>query len=439
LDAFAKNLCSSAQVADVKLFAAGENISGNESQARNKFGSRSDSGKAPHRTPYYSGLMIGSATGRPGTPHLLAALIACAIVIAILCSGRMLAIQLERKTVHRIAPKDFFIKNQGLAFERAAARTPDILLLYGSSELIDPIPNRASDFFASAPTGFQVCPVGKAGATSLIILQKLGALGADLRGRKVAISLSASSFLTPAVRPDYYAGNFSPIAASNILFNNAIDFDLKAAIAKRMLQFPDTLAEDGLAELAARCFASGRPSDRVILMAVWPLGKLKNAMFDLQDHFEALVYILAGGRRIPDWLRPDHSQRLHARRSKHPKRASFHAITPARDAAFRSRVAAASEWTDLELLFRTLTELKANPLILSMPIDAYVATGVSRSAREVYYERMRELAQRYHFPLVEFEQRDADPGFLIAHREHPTPRGWMVYNRALDDFFRKSK
>jgi D-alanine transfer protein len=206
-----------------------------------------------------------------------------------------------------------------------------------------------------------------------------------------------------------------------------------------MLQFPDTLAEDGLVELAVRCFASGRPSDRIILMAVWPLGKLKNAMLDLQDHFEALVYILAGGRRIPDWLRPDHSQRLHASKSKNPKRKSFHAITPARDAAFRSRVAAASEWTDLELLFRTLTELKADPLILSMPIDAYAAAGVSRSAREVYYERMRELAERYHFPLVEFEQRDADPDFLISHREHPTPRGWMVYNRALDDFFRKSK
>jgi D-alanine transfer protein len=74
-----------------------------------------------------------------------------------------------------------------------------------------------------------------------------------------------------------------------------------------------------------------------------------------------------------------------------------------------------------------------------MPIDAYAARGVSRSTRELYYDRMRDLAERYHFPVIEFEQHDADPGFLIAHREHPTPRGWMVYDRALDDFFRKSK
>src|SRR5438132_3414046 len=166
--------------------------------------------------------MISRLSARSFAPHLFSALIACALTIAFLCSSRLLAIYLERKTVHWIAPRDFFIKNQGLAFERAAARAPDILLLYGSSELIDPIPNRASDFFSREPTGFEVCPVGKAGATSLIILQKLGALGSELRGRKIAISLSASSFLTHTVRPEFSDGNFSLHAENGILFGNAL-------------------------------------------------------------------------------------------------------------------------------------------------------------------------------------------------------------------------
>jgi D-alanine transfer protein len=386
--------------------------------------------------------MIRPVIARSATPHLFSALVACTAVIAILCGGTLVAIQLERKTVHWIAPRDFFIKNQGLAFERAAARRPDILLLYGSSELIDPIPNRASDYFSNAPTGFQVCPVGKAGTTSLIILQKLGALGSELRGKKVAISVSASSFLTPAVRPEFYAGNFSLPAANGILFGDAIDLDLKAAIAKRMLQFPETLEEGGLLGLAARCLASGRPIDRLVLTAIRPLGRLQNVMLDLQDHFEALVYILSGGIRVADWFRPIHSHNVRSYKSSYDQAqatGSFDAIWPERDATFRARISSATEWTDLELLFRTLAELKAEPLILSMPIDAYAARGVSQSTREVYYERMRELADRYHFPVAEFEQHDADPAFLIARREHPTPRGWMVYNRALDDFFRKTK
>ena len=390
--------------------------------------------------------MIRSVIARSATPHLFSALVAFTAVIAILCGSGLVAIQLERQTVHRIAPRDFFIKNQGLAFERAAARRPDILLLYGSSELIDPIPNRASDFFSSAPTGFQVCPVGKQGTTSLIILQKLGALGSELRDRKIAISVSASWFLTPAVRPEFYAGNFSLPAANGILFGDAIDLDLKAAIAKRMLQFPETLEEDGLLGLAARCFASGRPIDRLVLRAIWPLGRLQNVMLDLQDHFEALVYILSGGEPVPDWLRAIHSHKVRSNKSSYgedQETGSFNAILPERDATFRARISSASEWADLELLFRTLAALKAEPLILSMPIDAYAARGVSQSAREVYYDRMRELAEQYRFPVIEFEQHDADPAFLFAHRdghrEHPTPRGWMVYDRALDDFFRKTK
>jgi D-alanine transfer protein len=171
-------------------------------------------------------------------------------------------------------------------------------------------------------------------------------------------------------------------------------------------------------------------------------GQAANCHPRLQDHFQALVYILAGGRPIPEWLRPVHSHSLRARKSSeadYQQTQGSDAVWPARDAAFRARIAAANEWTDLELLFRTLAELKAEPLILSMPIDAYAARGVSHSTRELYYDRMRELSARYHFPVIEFEQHDADPRFLIAHREHPTPRGWMVYDRALDDFFRKSK
>jgi D-alanine transfer protein len=176
-------------------------------------------------------------------------------------------------------------------------------------------------------------------------------------------------------------------------------------------------------------------------MTIWPLGKLQNLMLDLQDHFEALVYILGEGKTVPDWLRPIHSHNVHLRKSSDNAQSteSSDVVLPARDARFRARITSATEWTDLELLFRILAELKAEPLILSMPIDVDAAKGVSQSTREVYYERMRELAHRYHFPVTEFEQHDADPSFLIAHREHPTPRGWMVYNRALDDFFRNAK
>jgi D-alanine transfer protein len=72
-----------------------------------------------------------------------------------------------------------------------------------------------------------------------------------------------------------------------------------------------------------------------------------------------------------------------------------------------------------------------------MPIagDFYDLTGVSRSARENYYVRLRTLAQRYHFAVVDFEEHDEDPAFLYLHQSHLTAKGWIYYDRALDDFF----
>jgi D-alanine transfer protein len=97
----------------------------------------------------------------------------------------------------------------------------------------------------------------------------------------------------------------------------------------------------------------------------------------------------------------------------------------------------AHAWEELELLLRTLASVHAQPLLLSMPIDGqfYDRTGVSWSAREGYYDKLRALAQRYNFPVIEFREHDDDPAFLLRHTDHLTAKGWTFYNRALDDFF----
>ena len=49
--------------------------------------------------------------------------------------------------------------------------------------------------------------------------------------------------------------------------------------------------------------------------------------------------------------------------------------------------------------------------------------------------KLRALVQRYHFALVEFEEHDEDPDFLYRQQSHLTAKGWIYYNRAIDDFF----
>ena len=97
------------------------------------------------------------AQGRQGMPHLFSGLIACCLIAAVLVGTEMVAVHLERATIRSTAPELFSLKNQGLAFQRAAARAANVLPFYGSSELTAVrVPERAHIFFRTAPTGFQV-------------------------------------------------------------------------------------------------------------------------------------------------------------------------------------------------------------------------------------------------------------------------------------------
>src|SRR6266516_1189409 len=121
--------------------------------------------------------MMARAHARQGMPHLFSGLIASGLAAAVLFGAGMVAVHLEQTTILSTIPELFSLKNQGLAFQRAAVHAPNVLPFYGSSELINPpVPERANIFFRTAPTGFQVSPVGAGGMPPLIILQKVGAL-----------------------------------------------------------------------------------------------------------------------------------------------------------------------------------------------------------------------------------------------------------------------
>jgi D-alanine transfer protein len=393
---------------------------------------------------------MASAHARQGMPHLFAGLIASGLVAAVLLGAEVAAVHLEHTTIRASVPDLFPLKNQGLAFQRAAARAPYVLPLYGSSELTAVlVPERAHVFFRTAPTGFQVSPVGAGGANSLIVLQKIGALGSDLRGKKVAISLSPGWFVKPSPRwSDGYKGNFSLMAASEMIFGTALDFDLKRDIASRMLKCPSTLENSPLLEFALKRLASGRWLDRVIFCGLWPVGKAQTTILELQDHFSASNYIR---RKIKpaaqfhpetrDWSKliasAGDTNSTDAGKVRKASSLGEEKMLGRRDAAFRDRMNTSTAWIDLELLLRTLASVHASPLLLSMPIagDLYDRTGVSPSAREDYYVKLRALVQRYHFRLVEFKGHDEDPGFLYRQQSHLTAKGWIYYDRALDDFF----
>lgn len=407
--------------------------------------------------------------GRPApawsvkAPHLIPAIAAIALVGCILVAGESYARRVEARSLRTLAEPFSPIKWQGEALQRAAFEQPDLLPVYGGSELLVPNPMHASAIFRSYPTGFNIFPVGNAATTCLIMLERLAAVGPELRGKKVAITLTPGLFfLRQMVGADAYAGNFSRLHAAELIFNTDLSLDLRQRAAARMLDYPGTLEDEPLLRQAVERLADGSLSSRVAYAALWPLGRLQIAVLRLQDHWETLSFIRNPTGLKPPSRSPLETPELHwdeilaegervarATAGNNPygfrdttweadlKEADSKERHVRTDRVFRAGLDLAREWTDFELLLRGLNELGAQPLVLSMPIKGlyFDRREITASARRAFYARERELAAQYGVPLIDFEEQDGDRLFAIDFASHPSAKGWTIIAQALDTFY----
>ncbi len=124
---------------------------------------------------------------RTPAPHLTAAIISLLTLIASLIGFNVYAQSLELRDVNALIPLNLTQMENGDALQRAALLRPDVLMVYGSSELtLVPTPYQANQFFAQYPTGFTVVDVASLGVLSVTLAQEFAALGPDLtRERKL--------------------------------------------------------------------------------------------------------------------------------------------------------------------------------------------------------------------------------------------------------------
>jgi D-alanine transfer protein len=395
------------------------------------------------------------------TAHLRPAGRAVLIVASALVLGDLEARRCERSRVHAVASLMFQQKNQGTALQKEAFRHDDLLPLYGSSELLVwrslQRPFMAREVFRDYPTGFTVFPVGRPKNTCLLILQKLAGVGAALRGRKVAIVLSPVWFVnTSGVDGGGYAGNFSALQAHELAFGS-LSLGLKRDAARRMLDYPHTLHGSPVLRFCLERLAAGGGPSLAAYLAAWPLGWLETVVLRLQDHWQTHAYFST--RPDLDAVQPRHGEAIdwpglmdRAEQAYAPQAAGnpygFDAKTWRRHGTrfdgrrrlsrLRRNLRESREWQDLELLLRGLRELGAQPLLLCGPLHGpyYDSLGFGPRDRALCYDRIRVLCRAYGVPAVVLSDHDGDRDFAIDPWTHPSPKGWVWYDRVLDAFHR---
>jgi D-alanine transfer protein len=293
-----------------------------------------------------------------------------------------------------------------------------------------------------------------------MMLQDVAAIGSDLRSKKVVISVSPPWFFLHDRTPEFYAANYSRLHLSALVFSTDLSFETKQAAVRQLLQSPKMMHQDPLIGFASDRLARDEWVDRALYAAVLPLGKLQNLVLHVQDVWETYQYLQAHHEEIAsgvprqtatlDWasLGPQAEREQSSASDSNPFgfdngvwAEKYCRLVPERhlqfdDASFADNLQHTAEWTDLDLLLRGLTELGAQPLVLSQPIpgEYYNYIGISQQARTEYYTRLRGVASRYAVPVVDFADRDNDIYFVTDPNSHLSRKGWVYYDQALDAF-----
>ena len=399
------------------------------------------------------------------TPHLTAALISLFALLASLIGFNVYAQSLELRDVNALAPLNLTQMQNGDALQRAALQKPDILMMYGSSELtLLPTPYQANQFFAKYPTGFTVIDVASLGVLSVTLAQEFAALGPDLRGKKIVLSIMPGSFFINKKyfienNPEHdFAMNFSPLRTYETIFSPYLSFGIKNEISKSLLIYHDTIRSDPFLIFAITHTSKTSTQNHILYYLMWPLGELQTEILRLQDHFEVVLYIWThhinpNVQKVPqsiDWntVHADALAQQKMNTTSNPygvenfmwwyfKRISLPEPVGSNDDLYRNNLLNSQEWTDFKILLIVLQQLGAKPLIISRPLNVplWEVMGVTENTQDIFYDKLHSVVDPFNMSLIDLRQYDHDKYFSIDQGSHTSRDGWVYVDQLLDEYY----
>jgi D-alanine transfer protein len=399
------------------------------------------------------------------TPHLTAALISLVAFMASLVGFNYYAQALELRDVNALAPMNLTQMQNGDALQRAALQKPDILMMYGSSELtLLPTPYQANQFFAKYPTGFTVVDVASLGVLSVTLAQEFAALGPDLRGKKIVLSIMPGSFFINKKyfienNPDHdFAMNFSPLRTYETIFSPYLSFGIKNQISSSLLIYRDTIRSDPFLLFALTHTSKTSIRNRILYYLIWPLGELQTEILRFQDHFEVILYIwthpidpnVQKVSQSIDWDTTHENalaEQIQNTTSNsygvenfmwwYFKRISLPEPTGSNNDLYRKNLLNSQEWTDFKILLIVLQQLGAKPLIISRPLNVplWEVMGVTENTQDIFYDKLHSVADPFKMPLIDLRQYDQDKYFSIDQGSHTSRDGWVYVDQILDAYY----
>ena len=356
------------------------------------------------------------------------------------------------KTVAETPYPDLF---QRTLLLRAANKLPEVIPIYGSSEFGFGGIYNPTKFFKGNPTGWIPFLVGHAGSEDII--QALYAGGQNLKGKKIALSLSAQWFGGNGISQNTFGANFSALQVYRLMFNPEISTQTKIDMAKRLVQFDEINKSYPELEGYLKNYGQIGWKSRMLEDVYLPVSYIEMAALEIQDYNNTsrvlgklpvkeivknsttkpsnklLNWSSLEKKGIADEKLSESNNPLGVTNTFYNKNRGN--LLKLKNSQSKAHFYPSLEYNDLDLLMKILKDEGADPIFIIQPVNGfwYDYTGFTKAQRQKYYNQVRMMATQYGFALADFSGDEYDKYFM-SDASHPNELGWLKIDEALNNF-----
>lgn len=350
-------------------------------------------------------------------------------------------------------------KDQGLELQRKSVQKDDNLLIFGSSELGAILPPfYPVDFFQNKKSGFQVNLIGRGHTQSIVHAMNFGALGNNIKNKKVVFIISPQWFNSKGLEPVDFNMNFSELQFYSFMFNKDIDKSLKLRLTERM----DYLLTEGqnVGHIKTYCYLYSKNNifTNTVFYALQPYYKFKYYILSIKDkmrtydvlkQYKNYTNVSPGSQKDFNW---DEEKQKAGEAGKLASNSNQFGIengyynTYIKDkietlkGGYKDQSYLKSpEYEDLKFLLDLCKAQNIKPLFISVPVHGkwYDYEEFDKNDRTEYYKKVKDLISSYNFEIADFSKYEYEDYFL-KDIMHLGWKGWVYVDEAVNKYYNQN-
>lgn len=361
----------------------------------------------------------------------------------------------EEKELSVLGKQCFDVIKDKSTLDKKIFSDKDYLFMLGSSELGISVPQNPMDFYPFKDGDYKLISFGRPFVQSLQHTTYLGG-GALKANQKVVFMLSIQWFeKTNAIKPDYFANNFSEVEFYKFMENPKISEENKKYYAERVYHLLSTAKKYQGEAYYAKLYLDNSAYSEVQKIVLKPYYELKKYVLDTQD--KALIYKKLkklSDKKNEQKLREINWNEEYAKIEKENENIvstnqfnledkSYNInlkdkIYKHKDEYKNVSIMKSKEMDDYKFFLSVCNELGIKPYIVVQPVNGwfYDFAGLDKDQRDEWSNTVTKIAKDNNFEVLDLHGYDYKKYFLIDS-QHLGKEGWLKVDEGIYKYFKK--